>query len=122
MQRQTISLTTDASGDLTVYSGPVSGRILVLDYTKGTLDAGLDFTITTETTLQTVWTESNITASKVCCPRLPIHSPLGVAALYAAGGQAVLGEYVWAMYERIKIVIAQGGNVGVGSILIITDD
>ena len=118
---QVVSITTDASGDATVRSGPVHGRILKIIYTKDTFDNGVDFTITTNDTGQTVWTESNVNATKSVLPRDATHDNVGAASLYAAVGEPV-EDYIWAIREQIKFVIAQGGNVKKGSFRIITDE
>lgn len=120
--KTTVTITTDASGDATVYSCRVSGRILALIYARGDLDnSTTDFTVTTEDTLQNVWVESDVSASKTIAPRQATHSTAGVAALYASGGTAVL-DYIHACNERIKIVVAQGGNAKTGTLTIITDE
>lgn len=121
-QSYTVSVTTASDGTATAYTGAVvNGRILTVIYVKdGTApyDAGVDFTITTETTLQNVWVESNVNASKNVAPRQATHDTAGVASLYAAAGEPVETP-VWAAGERIKIVLAQGGNAKVGAFTII---
>ena len=86
------------------------------DYTDG-----VDFTITTETTGQTLWTESNVNAAAVKAPRQATHSTAGVAALYASGGTAV-NDRVAIGRERVKIVIAAGGATKTGVFHITVDD
>ncbi len=121
-QSYAVSVTTDASGDATAYTtAAVNGRILAVIYTAdGTAPyaATVDFVITGATSGQIVWDEDNLTASKTVAPRQATHSTAGVAALYAAGGAAV-NDYVWIATERIKIVIAGGGNAKVGAFTII---
>jgi len=110
---QSVSLTTTAGGAATGYSEVANGRILAITYDGG-FDNTADFTITTEDTGQTVWTESNVTnAATYRAPRLATHGTDGVALLYAAGGTAVT-DHVWAVGERVKFVIAQGGNAKTG--------
>ena len=119
-QKQTITVATDASGDATVYSGSVAnGRVLAILYDGGH-DATADFTITTESTGQTVWTESDVTNSATFrAPRLATHATDGTASLYAAAGEPV-EAYVWMADERLKIVVAQGGNATTGVFTLIT--
>ena len=116
--QQTVALTTAAGGGVTAYTTPVNGRILGLVYTKTDFDNGVVFLITTETTLQTLWSETGVNASTSRVPRQATHTSLGAAALYAAGGSAVLAD-VWAVNERVKIVIASGGNAKTGSIAVV---
>ena len=117
-QVHTVSVTTDASGDSTDYTPVVTGRILAIIYTKIDFAAGVDFTVTTEDTLQNVWVESNVNATATVSPRQPTHDTVGAASLYAAAGEGVEG-YIWAGKERIKIVTAQGGNVLTGTFKVI---
>jgi len=116
--KETVSITTDSSGDATSYSEVVNGRILTIIYTKTDYAAGVDFTITTETTAQGLWTESNVNASATKAPRQPTHDAVGAASLYAAAGEAV-EDYIWAVQERVKIVIDEGGDTKTGSFDII---
>ena len=113
-KRHTVTVTTIADGSATAYTPVVSGRILSVTYAKTDYTDGVDFTITTETTAQNVWVDTNINASEAVLPRAATHDTVGAAALYAAAGTAVL-DYVWAAQERVKIVIAQGGNVKTGT-------
>ena len=50
--------------------------------------------------------------------RQATHAPDGSAALYAAAGEAVLGDIVLAN-ERVKIVVASGGNTKTGQFVIV---
>jgi len=90
-------------------------------YTKdGTTpyDAGVDFTVTLAASGQTVWTETNVDATKTVAPRQAIHDTAGVASLYAAGGEPV-EDYIYADFDRVQIVVASGGNAKVGSFQVV---
>jgi len=116
-----ISIETDGSGDGVGYFPRVEGRILTVMYAKdGTAPyaATADFTITTEATAQNVWSETDINASKTVCPRQPTHDYQGVASLYAAAGEPV-EDYIYAANERVKVVVAQGGDTKVGKFTLI---
>ena len=122
----TETVTTDASGAATAYipganDARLSGKIINVIYNKTDYDDGVDFTITTETTAQGVWTESDVNASKTVAPRQPTHDNVGAASLYAAAGEAV-EDYIHLCAERLKIVIAQGGNAKSGSFTLILAD
>lgn len=121
LRRFDVAVTTDGSGDATAYTPYLSGYIHSVQYAKTDFADGVDFTITTETTAQTVWTESNVNAAKVCLPRAATHSTAGVAALYASGGTAV-NDRVVAGRERVKIVVAQGGATKTGTFYVTVDD
>lgn len=113
-ERHAVAITVDASGDGTAYTPNVTGRIQSIHYVKTDFADTVDFTITLEATGETVWTEANVTASKTVAPRQATHSTAGVAALFAAGGTAV-NDYVVAANDRVKIVIASGGNATSGT-------
>jgi len=107
-----ITATTTAGGAATVYSETLNGRILAILYDGG-LDATADLTITTEKTLQGVWTETDVTNSATFrAPRLATHDTVGAASLYAATFEVL--DYIWLAEERLKIVVAQGGNAETG--------
>lgn len=109
-----VSVTTAADGTATAYTPVVTGRVWSISYVKNDFAAGVDFTITAERAGETLWTEVDVNASKTVLPRAATHSTAGVAALYAAGGSAVLDPFVVAN-DRVKIVIAQGGNAKSGT-------
>lgn len=115
IERHVVDVTTDGAGAATAYTPAVNGRVLAIHYVKdGTTPFadGVDFTITQEDTGETIWTEANVNASKSCFPRAATHGTDGAAALYAAGGAAVLDRIPVA--GRIKIAIASGGAAKLG--------
>lgn len=120
IERQTVAVTTASDGTATAYSETVTGKIVAIHYVKTDFANGVDFTITSEATGETIWTESDVNASATRAPRQATHSPLGAAALYAAAGAAVLTPIALAR-DRIKIVIAQGGSVKTGSFIIVVE-
>lgn len=117
-ERQTVSLTTNASGDVTGFTDARSGRILSIAYVIGTFAAGVDLTITVESTGEAILTLTNANASANYYPRVGVHDAVGAAALYAAGGTA-LREPVTIAQDRVKIVVAQGGNVLTGTVTVV---
>jgi hypothetical protein len=124
MRKLTLSVTTAADGSATKFMNKVSGKIHSVQYLKDGANAyadGVDFTLTAESTGESVWNEANVNASAVRYPRAPVHSQAGAAALYASGGTAVLDKIAIAN-DRIKIVIAQGGNAKVGKFIVLVDD
>lgn len=111
----TATITTDASGDATVYLGSrLRGRVHAIKYIKGTLDAGTDLVITGETSGVAILTDSPA-ADEWLYPRA-----FANAVTTGAAG-TVAQEPVHVLNERIKVVVAQGGNGGVGSISVFID-
>lgn len=115
VHREAIALTTDASGDCTAYSGTVTGRVLQLRYVKTDFANGVDFTVTSEATGETIWAESNVNADATRAPRQATHGTDGAAALFAGGGAAV-NDHIALANDRVKVVVAQGGNVTTGTL------
>lgn len=120
VQRVEVDVTTDASGNATVYSEYVTGRLSAIEYVKTDFAAGVDFTITSENSGESLWTQNDVNASTVVRPRAPTHSQAGVASLYASGGTAVQDKIALAN-DRVKIVIASGGNAASGTFYIVLE-
>lgn len=123
MRRFKVRVTTAADGTATAYSPRLSGKIHQVEYVKDGANPyanGVDFTITGEATGIGLWTQSDVNASAVVAPRMATHSQVGVAALYATGGTAVQAPIALSG-DRVKIVIAQGGNAKVGDFHILVD-
>lgn len=115
-ERHTVAVTTATGGTVTAYTPPVTGRVAMIRYVKdGTnpLASTSDFTITTDQTGQNLWVDSNINATENVYPVI-------AANLGGTGGASTLTEApVYAAAERIKIVIAQGGNTKVGTFVVV---
>ena len=123
MRRFKLTITTAADGTVTAYSPRLTGEVHQIEYVKDGSNGyanGVDFTITGEATGVNIWTQSDVNASAVVAPRQPTHSQAGVAALYAAGGTAVQARIALAN-DRVKFVLAQGGNAKVGVFHILID-
>ena len=121
IRRFAIAVTTAADGSATVYSPYISGYIHSIQYVKTNFTDGVDFTITAEATGETIWTESNVNAAAVKAVRQPTYTTAGVASLYAAGGVAV-NDRIAMSRDRVKVVIASGGNATTGSFTVMVDD
>jgi hypothetical protein len=121
IRKFTVNLTTDSGGACTAYTPYLSGYINAIQYVKTDFADGVDFTITADTTGESILalTDQN-TAVKVF-PRTATHTTVGVASLYAAAGTAVTTRIALGA-DRVKIVIAQGGNVKTGSVVVTVDD
>ncbi|MFZ4605163.1 MAG: hypothetical protein ACOYM5_02795 [Caulobacter sp.] len=120
-RRFPVTVTVDASGDATAYTPYLSGRLSSIHYVKTDYADTADFTITSEATGETLWTEANVTATKHCRPRGATHSNAGVAALYAAAGTAV-NDKISLGRDRVKIVVAQGGVSKTGTFYVVVED
>lgn len=123
MKRYKVSLTTNGSGAVTGYTPRLSGLLHSIEYVKDAganpFANGVDFAITDEVTGKTLWTESDVNASKTCLPRAATHTTAGVAATLD-GTVAALDKLPLAN-TRVKIVVAQGGDTKVGAIYVFVD-
>lgn len=109
----TVKPVTDSSGDAIAKTPAVTGRLIACAYSKTDYADTVDFTIKGNDTRQSLWIQSNVTASVQLYPRQPTKSDLGVASLYAGSGEPV--ETPAALFdEQIEVVIAQGGDTKTG--------
>lgn len=120
VRRFVVPVTVDASGDAEEYTPKVYGRLVSIRYVKDDFADGVDFTITAEDTGETLWAEEDVNASASRSPRAATHSTAGAASLYASGGEAVLDK-IGLGGDRIKIVVASGGNATSGTFHILID-
>lgn len=109
-------IVTDASGNATVYlshgfNRKPNGFLVMLKYTPGTLDTGADLTVTGETSGVPILIKADAGTSVV------FYYPRALNNAVADGSAgSVPAEFIPIKDERIKVVIAQGGSGGVGSI------
>ena len=118
-ERHTVALTTIADGSVTAHSPVVTGRVVACIYTKTDFADTVDFAITSEDSLQTIWTQDNRTASETVAPRQATHSNVGVASLYDTTDNEPVEDYIVVANERIKVAITNGGDTKTGSITFI---
>lgn len=112
-ERHSVTVTTDASGDATAYSGYLTGAIHSISYVKTDFADTVDFTITADVSGQSLWTDTNTTASETVRPVL-------AASVGGTGAASTLTEVpVVLVNERVKIVVAQGGDTKTGAFHII---
>lgn len=121
LRRFEVTAVTNGSGAATAYTPYLSGYVHSIQYVKTDYADGVDFTITAEANGETIWTESNVNAAAVKAPRQATHTTAGVASLYASGGTAV-NDRIAVSRDRIKIVIAQGGDTKTGKFVVLVDD
>lgn len=112
-EKHVVEVTTDSGGSATAYSPDVTGRIHSVSYAKTDFADGVDFTITVESTGQSVWTDTNINASETVYP-------LAAGNLGSDGSASTLTEVpVIVAADRIKIVVASGGDTKSGAFTIV---
>lgn len=118
MTRLDHTLTTDGSGNATVFSPQaVQGEIRSIRYVPDgsiPLTNTATVTITLEGTGLPILTIGAIgSVAATWAPSQPTHSPAATAALYAAGGTAI-NDRIGICNERIKVVVSGGGNAKTG--------
>ena len=118
VKRFTAAATTDASGDAEVYtSADVRGRIHSVQYVPdgvAPFAATADVAVTGEDTALALLSQTDVSAAFTLFPRAPTHDTSGAASLYAAGGESV-EDHLVVSQERVKIVVAQGGDTKSGT-------
>lgn len=118
-RKTVITITTDGSGNATVYSDKFSGRIEAAIVAVGSLTTGFDFVLSTETTLQTFLTETGPGDAEVFYPRSYTH--LAADGAIGTAAAALLQTGIPVVNERVKCVVANGGVSKTGTITIIFD-
>ena len=111
------TITTDGSGDATVYLGSkLTGRVHAIKYEPGDIATGGDLTITGETTEVPILVKTDAGTSDVWYyPKvIPNKNTDGSAFTDVAADIHVLKE-------RIKVVVAQGGDTKTGTITVYVD-
>lgn len=63
IQRFEVAVTTIADGSATAYTPNFTGKLSQIRYVKTDYAAGVDFTITSEATGETIWTQADVNAS-----------------------------------------------------------
>jgi len=115
IQRHVVTVTTDAGGDGTGYTAtPVYGLVHAVRYVKDTYADGIDVTITGDLSGIAVLAVTNMNATATYLPRFATVDNVAAASLYAAAGEPVEDRIPVAM-ERIRVVVAQGGNTTTGT-------
>jgi len=114
-QRHTVAVTTATSGTTTGYTPVVTGRVAAIAYTKPTgtpFASTVDFTITTENSAQTVWTQANQNASAT-------KHPVAAASLPSGAASTLTEVPIYAANERVKIGITNGGAAKTGTFTVL---
>ena len=112
MRRYQVPVTTAADGSATALSVVMVGRIYAIHYVKHATTPfadGVDFTITSNALGENLWTEANVNASTVRRPRVFTHAPDGTEITDENREPIAIAS------DRVKFVIANGGNVKVGT-------
>jgi len=106
LSRFTVNVTTDDQGDAVAYSPQCNGLVRTVEYVKptsGGLDAATDIDIIADVSGAVIWTNDDLSDSKVIHP---------LAQAQDNTGADIVGAYapICLADERIKITVANGGN------------
>jgi hypothetical protein len=110
---ETPVITTAADGSATGYTPIASGKVLAVQYVKTNYVDGMDVAVTVESTSEPVLTLTDCNAAVMKYPRVGIQDEAGADALFAAAGTKQR-EAVCIANDRLKVVIAQGGDTKTG--------
>jgi hypothetical protein len=108
----TVTVTTDSDGDGTGYSDYFIGRVHSVEYAKDSSSpyaSGVDFDCTLDLSGKTVWTESDVNASKIVAPH---------QEMVRTTDDAAIDEPIYADNDRLKIVVDDGGDTKTGTFYI----
>jgi hypothetical protein len=118
VERQVVTITVDASGAGTGFTAAVTGFVRAIRYVPDgstPYDTNAIVTVTGETTGIAIVTITHIGTTAIdLYPRAALVSVANAAALFAAGGTALV-DLIPVAGERIKIGLAQAGNATTGA-------
>ena len=117
MKREILNILTSSGGDATVTGTAVAARLYAIEYLPGTIATGATVTVTCEgDRSKPLLTKASAgTSNLLFYPRDLVHAVADGAALTgSAGGDRVLPL----MYGKPKVVVASGGNGGVGQVVL----
>jgi hypothetical protein len=111
MRREILNVTTDASGDGSATGSAVFGTLYAMQLVDGTFDDGVDITVTTEQGDLSVsqLVKADFNTDSIYYPRVLQNLNTDGTALTTHCEPLVVG--------RVKVVVAQGGNVKSGSFI-----
>jgi len=122
MRKAVLKATTDASGNATVdHVSNVLGKLYAVLYKPGTLDTGATITLTCQGVFaKPLLTKSSAgTTDTMYYPRDIPHAVADGAALTATAG----GDRVMPLINGVpRLVVASGGNVKTGQVILYYED
>lgn len=134
IRRFHIPVTTASDGSATVYAPSdastlahggtgqaINGRILAIRYVKNNFDNGHGITVTLEGTGEAVLTKTSLDATATFYPRVGVNGAEDGAAA-TLDGTRLNRDYVHAAHDRVKIVVASGGNAKTGTYIVVVGE
>lgn len=115
------AVTCDASGDAsTTVIGVAYGKIVAIGYKPGTFDTGVDLTLTDDNGTTLFSLTNAATSARYFRPTAVIATNAG-AAITAADTAPNVNRDIY-VAGKLKLVAAQGGNLGAGELHIVVDE
>lgn len=113
--------TTDGSGDATVYSGTIIGKVEAVQWVDGDLADGVDAVLSVANSehTQTILTLTDANSDAWYYPRTPIHTNAGAQITYD-GTRVVYDEFIVA--GDLKLVISSGGDTKTGGAYVFVEE
>lgn len=114
IHEEAVAVLTAADGSGTFYSTNVTGIILgirVVVPGSGGIEATSDLTITKERTGEQILTVANVNGSNSYYPRV-------ITNKAADGTVEAASDYIGLHSDRVKIIIAQGGNAKAATVYV----
>lgn len=115
-------ITCDASGDASAtIVGVAFGKLVAVGYKPGTFDTGADITVTEAESGKAILTITNAgTSARYFKPTQVITDNVG-AAVTAAASAPNVNRMIF-VGGKLKITVAQGGNLGAGELHLVIDE
>lgn len=112
MRSAKIDITTDTAGACTAYGDSVVGAVYAVQLVDGDLADGVDITLTAENEnlSMPILVKADFNADQMVYPR--------VLQALNTDGTALSTHCEPLVYGRLKVVIAQGGSVKSGSVIV----
>ena len=108
IQIVTIAIETDGSGNFSVDTPELNGKLVQVQYDFGGLAATLDLTVTGKKTGMTMLGVTNLAAADArFAPRQPVHDNALAAMTY--DGTRPIEDFIY-LAEAFSVVVAQGGT------------
>lgn len=108
IRRESVTITTDASGDAVSTTKSLRGMLRAIHYVKDDYADGVDLTIIeADAPGSNLWADTNINASESVFPQVAVNG---------TDGAAIAGEYgPIPIVGRVSITVAQGGDTKSGT-------
>lgn len=112
VKQKRVTMTTNDSGAVTGYINAMNGRILSIIYQKTDYDDGVGIVVTNDNTGEPILTKAAMNATDSFVPGHEVNAVADATAVTNAWAYLVVAD------EKIKIVVAAGGDTKSGTFIV----